>query len=89
MELWEYNFSNISKVIAPLTNLFELFGHWYIENQSKDWFFCCYTPTFSLEVIQRNHPKRKDGENYDKDYWARNKFWWFSKKEIRIYMWFL
>ena len=67
---------------APLTNLFELFGHWYIENQSKDWFFCCYTPTFSLEVIQRNHPKRKDGEYYDKDYWAISKFWWFIEEEI-------
>ena len=38
----------------------------------------------SLEVIQRNHPKRKDGENYDKDYWARNKFWWFSKKKLEF-----
>ena len=35
-----------------------------------------------MEVIQRNHPKRKDGEHYDKDYWARNKFWWFIEEEI-------
>lgn len=35
-----------------MTNLFELIGHCYIENQSKDRFLCV-SPTFSLEAIQK------------------------------------
>ena len=38
----------------------------------------------STEVMQRNHPKRKDGEHYDKDYRARNKFWDDLKKKLEF-----